>query len=89
MAVSSEFHGVLIGYDNYTKEGKTTHTYYALVTQKQDKETGLFGACELVKIFEPETVIKSPKYGQTVKFSGEFTQGKNGGYMRYSNIELA
>ena len=45
MAVTSKFEGILIGHDEYTKEGKTTHTYYALITQKQDPETKLYEAC--------------------------------------------
>lgn len=89
MAVASEFRGILIGYDSYTKDGKTTHTYYALITQKQDKETGLFKGCELCQIRETEQAIKAPKHGMPVKFLGEFHQYGKGGDMRYSCIEAA
>lgn len=91
MAVTSKFEGILIGHDEYTKEGKTTHTYYALITQKQDPETKLYEACELVAIRESEeNAIKKAdmKYGAEVTFNGEFVKMKNGAFMAYSGIEV-
>ena len=86
--IASNFTGVLIGYDNYTKEGKTTHTYYVLVAQKQDKETGLYGACELVSI-RAAAPLAGAKHGQKVSFLGELRRGKNNTqFMAYSDIEL-
>lgn len=87
--IASNFTGVLIGYDNYTKEGKTTHTYYVLVAQKQDKTTGLYSACELVTIRTDEP-LKEAKQGQKVNFLGELRRGRNDTqYMTYSDIEPA
>ena len=91
MAISSKFDGVLIGYESYTKEGKTTHIYYALVTQKQDPQTKLYTACELVTVREDEAHALPQadlKYGQKVSFDGEFVKMKNGAFMSYSNIEV-
>ena len=91
MAIKSKFDGVLIGYDNYTKEGKTTHTYYALVTQGQEPITKLYSACELVTIREDEDhaiAVNDLKYGAKVSFYGEFVKMKNGAFMAYSDIEV-
>ena len=90
MAVCGKFEGVLIGYDEYTKDGKMTSQYYVLITQKQDKETNLYSACELVTIREENEKIPKTykKYGQPVQFYGEFKKMANGGFMVYSGIEV-
>ena len=88
MAVAGKFEGMLIGYDEYTKDGKTTSQYYVLITQKQDEKTGLYSACELVVIREQAQVLKQPKYGQAVQFYGEFVKTANGAFMAYSGIEV-
>ena len=88
MAVISKFEGILIGKEEYTKEGKTTYTYYVLITQKKDEKTGLYGACELAVIKERENPLKEPKHGQKVVFDGEFIKTKTGGFFSYSGIEV-
>lgn len=88
MAVTSKFEGILIGHDEYTKEGVTTQIYYVLIAQNQDEKTKLYSDCELVTIREDhEAIAKGEmKYGQKVNFLGEFVKLKSGAFMAYSGI---
>ena len=85
------FKGTLIGYDEYTKDGKTTYSYMVLVLGKEDPETKLYGSCDVVTVREDKDVLPkaAKKYGQAVTFEGELVNSKVGAFMRYINISAA
>ena len=83
-----KYSGELVGLRQYDKDGKTQYVYNVFCTgSKKDSKTGLyFDGCSVANIIEDHEAIKDPVYGMQVDFYGEMVNGKNGSFMKFSDI---
>ena len=83
-----KYNGELVGLRQYDKDGKTQYVYNVFCTgTKKDSATGLYSdGCSIANVIEEHEAIKNPVYGMQVDFYGEMVNGKNGSFMKFSDI---
>lgn len=83
-----KYNGELVGLRTYDKDGKTQYVYQVFCTgAKKNNATGLYeDGCSIANVIEEHEAIKNPVYGMQVDFYGEMVNGKNGSFMRFTDI---